>query len=297
MPRFIYLQLHFLIALYATTAVLGHLISFNAPTLVFWRCLLAALGGVVLVTAILRRKALPPQGMLLPLLGIGGIMGLHWMCFFGAVKLANISICLAGMATTSFFTAFTEPLLERRRVRPLEVLLGLLVVAGILLVAGFERGHLTGLLVALTGAFLAAVFPVMNRRIVRRETMDPLVMVVWEMAGAAAICFAAMPLLEAPGVYERLFDFQGHDWLWLLLLAWVCTVFAQALHIHLLRHLSAYTLNLAGNFEPVYGIAAAAILFAEHHGLHPGFFAGTSTILIANIAHPLILRKIAHSKT
>lgn len=297
MPRFIYLQLHFLIALYATTAVLGHLISFNAPSLVFWRCLLAALGGAVLVATILRRKVLPPPGMLFPLIGIGGIMGLHWMCFFGAVKLANISICLAGMATTSFFTAFTEPLLERRRVRPLEVLLGLLVVAGILLVAGFESGYLAGLLVALTGALLAAVFPVMNRRLVQKEQMNPLVMVVWEMAGAAAICLAAMPLLETPGAYGRLFDFQGLDWLWLLLLAWVCTVFAQALNIHLLRQLSAYTLNLAGNFEPVYGIAAAAFLFSEHRDLHPGFFAGTSTILIANIAHPLILRKISRSKT
>lgn len=295
MPR--YIQLHLLVAIYAATGILGHLISLNAPTLVFWRCLLAALGGALLVAVILRRKILPPQGMLLPLIGIGGIMGLHWMCFFGSIKLANVSICLAGMATTSFFTAFTEPLLERRRVRPLEVLLGLLVVAGILLVAGFERGYLPGLLVALAGAFLAAVFPVMNRRFVGRERMEPFMMVVWEMAGAAAICLAAMPWLEAPGVFSRLFDFKSHDLLWMLLLAWVCTVFAQALHLHLLRHLSAYTLNLAGNFEPVYGIAAAALIFAEHRDLHPGFFAGTSTILIANIAHPLILRKIARSKT
>lgn len=108
--------------------------------------------------------------------------------FFGAVKLANISICLAGMATTSFFTAFTEPPLERRRVRPLEVLLGLLMVAGIPLVAGFERVHLAGLLIALAGALVAAIFPVMNRRLVMKEKMDPFMMVVWEMAGASAIC-------------------------------------------------------------------------------------------------------------
>lgn len=297
LPRFIYLQLHFLIALYATTAVLGHLISFNAAALVFWRCLLAALGGAFLLAVILRRKLLPPPGMLLPLIGIGGIMGLHWMCFFGAVKLANISICLAGMATTSFFTAFTEPLLERRRVRPLEVLLGLLVLTGILMVAGFERGFLTGLSVALSGALLAAVFPVMNRRLIQQGGMRPLVMVVWEMAGASLICLAALPLFEGPASYARLLDFKELDWLWLLLLAWVCTVFAQALHIHLLRHLSAYTLNLAGNFEPVYGITAAALLFGEHRQMHPGFFIGTSAILVANIAHPLILREIARRKT
>ena len=82
---------------------------------------------------------------MLPLIGIGCIVGLHWMCFFGAIKLANISICLAGMATISFFTAFTEPLFDRRRIRPLEVALGLLVVLGIVLVAGFERGRIAGL--------------------------------------------------------------------------------------------------------------------------------------------------------
>lgn len=296
LPRFIYLQLHFLIALFAITAVLGHLISFDAASLVFWRCLLAALGGAFLISVVLRRKLLPPQGMLLELIGIGCIMGLHWICFFGAVKLANISICLAGMATTSFFTAFTEPLLDRRRVRPLEVLLGLLVLSGIVLVAGFERGFLPGLATALLGALLAAIFPVLNRRLIRQGGMQPMVMVVWEMAGASLICLAAMPLLEGSGTYARLFDFQGLDWLWLLLLAFACTVFAQALHIHLLRHLSAYTQNLAGNLEPVYGIAAAAILFNEHRQMHPGFFVGTAAILIANIAHPLILRKIARRK-
>ena len=94
-----------------------------------------------------------------------------------------------------------------------------------------------------------------------------------------------------------MFDLKGWDWLWITVLALACTVFAFAFHIHLLRFLSAYTGNLAGNFEPVYGIIAAALLFGEHRQLHPGFFVGTSAILVANIAHPLILREMAHRKT
>lgn len=297
MPRFIYLQLHLLVALLATTAVFGHLITLGAPALVVWRSLLAALGGAFLLAVVMRREVLPPPGRMLQLIGIGGIVGMHWMCFFGAIKLANISICLAGLATVSFFTAFTEPLLERRRVRPLEVLLGLLVLLGILLVAGFERGRLLGLAVALLSALLAAVFPVLNRRLIKQAGMNPLVMVVWEMVGACAVCLLALPLVEGRGAYAGLLDLQGLDWLWLLLLAWACTVFAHAFHIHLLRHLSAYTANLAVNFEPVYGIVAAALLFGEHRQMHPGFFIGTSAILIANIAHPLILREIARRKS
>jgi drug/metabolite transporter (DMT)-like permease len=99
-----------------------------------------------------------------------------------------------------------------------------------------------------------------------------------------------------PAAYGRLLDFSGLDWFWLLLLAWVCTVFGCAFHIHLLKFLSAYTSNLVINFEPVYGIIAAAVLFGEHRDLHPGFFVGTAVILAANIAHPLILRALARRK-
>jgi len=282
-----------LVALFATTAIFGHLITLSAPALVAWRSFLAAAGGAVLVAVILRRDLLPPMRRILLLIGIGGIVGIHWMCFFGAIKLANISICLAGMATTSFFTAFSEPLFDRRRVRPLEVALGLLVVVGILLVAGFERARLTGLAVALLGALLASVFPVFNRQLVHRWRLDPLVMMVWEMVGVCLVCLAGLPWLDGSGAFGKLFAFHGLDWLWLLILAWACTLFAYAFHIRLLRHLSAYTTNLAINFEPVYGIIAAAILFGEHRQLHPGFFAGFATIIAANIAHPLVLREFA----
>lgn len=296
MPRWIFLQLHLLVALFSTTAIFGQLASFSAPALVVWRTLLAGLGAAFLTGVILRRGVLPPAGKLLPLLAIGGIVGVHWMCFFGAIRVSNISICLAGLSTASFFTAFTEPWLERRRVRPLEVALGVLVLLGILMVAGFERGHLGGLALGMASAVLAAIFPVLNRKLVRQEAMDPRIMVTWEMAGACAICLLCLPWLDGAGAYARLLDFQGADWLWVLLLAWLCTVFAHAFHIHLLRHLSAYTGNLAINFEPVYGIALAAVLFGEHRQLHPGFFVGTGAILVANIAHPLVLQAIARRK-
>lgn len=296
MPRFLYLRLHLLVVVFAVTGVFGHLISLSSPALVAWRAFLAATGGAFLVAVVLKRGLRPPRGRLLPLLGIGAIVGLHWICFFGAIKLANISICMAGMATTSFFTAFSEPLLERRRVRPLEIALGLLMVSGIVLVAGFERGRLAGLAVALLSALLASVFPVLNRRLVNQGAMHPLAMMSWEMAGACLVCLAAIPWLDGPDAYARMFRMRGLDWLWLLLLAWVCTVFAHAYHIHLLRYLSAYTSNLAVNFEPVYGIVFAAVLFGEHHQLHPGFFLGATTILLANILHPLILRHLARRK-
>jgi drug/metabolite transporter (DMT)-like permease len=279
-----------LVLLLATTAILGKLISLPAEVLVGWRTLLAAAGAAAWVALARRRSLWPGKKSALSLLLIGAVVGLHWICFFGAIRLAGISVCLAGLATLSLFTAFTEPFIEKRRVRPFEVLLGLLVVAGILLIAGsVGRENLPGLGVALAGALLAAIFPVLNRRLVTGGS-DPMTMVAWEMAGAFAVTVAALPLLGGSGAW---FAWQGLDWLWLLLLAWVCTVFAHGFHIHLLRHMSAYTMNLAFNFEPLYGILAAALFFAEHQLLDPLFYSGLGAILAANLLHPFFLRKLA----
>ena len=287
-------QLHLLVVLFASTTILGRLISLPAPAIIIWRTLLASMGSAVIVWFFQRRSARVTRRQLVGLLGIGGIVGLHWVCLFGAIKLANISIALTGLATISLFTAFTEPILEKRPIRPLEVALGLLVVLGLAMVAGFERSKWLGLGVALLSALLAAIFPVLNRRIVNGENeLGPQAMVAWEMLGACLTLLLLLPLLsghftEPALAYRTLFDLKGLDWLWLLILAWVCTVFAHGYHIHLLRHLSAYTSNLAINIEPVWGIAAAALVFGEHKQLHAGFYVGTLTIILANVLHAAI---------
>ena len=252
--------------------------------------MLAAIGAFFWVAIVRKHKIWPGTRQAAVLLGIGAIIGLHWLCFFGSIKLANVSICLAGLATISLFTAFTEPLLTRRHIQPFEVLLGLIVLVGILLIAGVERTHLLGLGIALIGSLLAAVFSVLNRTVVTRGG-DPLTMVGWEMTGAALVCIATLPLFDADG-FTALFVKRGPDWLWILLLAWVCTVFAHAYYIHLLRSLTAYSMNLAFNFEPIYGILAAALLFKEHENLHPAFYLGALTILAANVMHPWLKRRV-----
>ena len=281
-----YVQLHFLVLLLAATAILGELISIPAVGVVIWRTLFASLGAAAWVLT--RRRSLWPGGQTAGrLLGIGAIVGVHWISFFQAVKMTNISICLAGLAAMPLFTAFTEPLLEKRKVRPFEVLLGLLVLAGIAVVAGaISRNDLAGLGIALFSACLAAVFPVLNRRLVTSGG-DPLTMVAWEMAGAL---MAALVLLPWLGEGVSLFAWKGFDWLWLLLLAFACTVFAHGFHIKLLEHLSAYTMNLAISFEPLYGIIAAAFLFGEYKQLSPMYYAGLVTILLANVIHPMCVR-------
>lgn len=221
------------------------------------------------------------------LMAVGVLIGLHWLCLFGAVKVANVSIALAGLATISLFTAVAEPLMERRRVLGHEVWLGVLVVAGIVLIAGAERGNLLGLGLALASALLAAVFTVLNKHIVLKGA-DPMAMVGWEMSSAMGVCLVAVPILDD---YAALAFTDGRDWLWVLLLALVCTVFAQDWTNKLLRQVSAYRLTLVANFEPVYGMIAAAMIFHEYEELRFTFYPGALAIVFANFLHPWLHRR------
>ncbi len=278
--------------IFAATTVLGRLASVSAPVLVTWRCLLAALGAFFWVALMRDRKIWIGRKQIVKLLGVGAIIGVHWLCLYGAVKIANVSIALAGLATLSLFTAFTEPLLNRRRIRKFEVFLGLIVLAGISLIAGVETDHALGLGFALLSAFLASVFLVLNRTIVINGG-DPMVMVGWEMVASTLVCFFAVPIFDPLG-FPALAVTDGLDWLWIIILAWVCTVFAQAWTNQLLHSISAYNFNLAANFEPVYGIIAAAIIFNEHANLKPAFYLGTSAIVLANLLHPLLQRRFGN---
>ena len=225
------------------------------------------------------------------LLGIGAIIGLHWLCLFGAVKIANVSIALAGLATMSLFTAFAEPLFTGRRIRPFEVFIGMVVSAGVCLIAGVEGGHALGLTIALLSALFAAIFLVLNG-IIMVKGADAMVMVGWEMAASTVVCFVAVPIFDPAGL-PALNIGNAMDWLWIAILALICTVFAQDLTNRLLRSLSAYDINLVSNFEPVYGIIAAALIFGEHHSLRPAFYIGALVIVLANFLHPILRKRFA----
>jgi drug/metabolite transporter (DMT)-like permease len=289
MPKL--LQLHLIVFLLAATGVIGRVIDLPAPTLVVWRTALAALGAGLWVVFVHRRPLRAPRRGLFAMLGVGLIIGLHWMCFFGSIRLSNVSIALAGFATTSLFTSFTEAWFERRKVNRFEFFIGLPVVGGILLIAGGARGYLPGLGLAIVAAFLAAVFPVLNRSLVRGH--DPLVIVGWEMTAACGFSLAVVPWF---GGYEAMVSISAAQFGWLLVLALLCTVFAHGMHVHLLRSLSAYTSNLAINFEPVYGMLMAAWIFHEYESLTPAFYTGALIIVAANLLHPLVL-KLRSSET
>ena len=289
-----YLRLHFIVLLWGFTAILGKLLApLPAVELVFWRTLLATAGlGLLLAVRRVGWRVAVPEA--LKLLGVGALVAAHWITFFLAARLSSVSVCLAGMATLALWTSLLEPLLLWRRVRPYEVGLGLLAMVGLYLISQAEFSQLTGLLVAVGSAGLSALFSVLNSQLVKRHA--PVRLTLYEMAGACLSIALFLPFYgryftSGAGVQLAL---HGYGWLWLALLAGVCTVYAFSSSVELMKRLSAFVVNLTINLEPVYGIVLAQLLYwlrvpgFGQERMSGGFYLGTILILASVLVHPML---------
>ncbi len=272
-----FLQLHFAVILAGFTAILGKLITLNEGLLTAYRMLLTV---VILAIILFFKKQLKKLSWknTLTLFGVGAIISLHWVSFYGSIKYANVSVSVTCLSTIGFFTSLFEPLIRRRRVDFVEVFLGMLAIVGVYLIFNFYPEYETGIIFGIISAMLACLFPILNKTLLNR--FSPNTVTLYEMSGGfITLCFILPIYLQFfPASY---FIPTSTDWLWLLILAGVCTVFAFNLSLQALKHISAFTTNLTYNFEPVYSIILAFIIFKENKFLGPGFYFGFALILLA----------------
>jgi drug/metabolite transporter (DMT)-like permease len=282
-----YLYLHFCVLIWGFTAILGKLISIEATPLVWWRVTICCATLLLIIPRAQFREL--SRKTYLNLLGIGVLVGVHWLCFYGAIKLANASVAVACMALASFFSAFTEPLLLRQRIKWYELAIGVGVVPGMWLIAGnIDVSMIDGLIVGTGAALLAAIFTALNKKVVEQEKPPPaLLMSFVEMFAGIGVTSIGLGILWVSDT-DYQFMPQGMDWLWMLLLAWVCTLLPYYLTLKALRYISAFATNLTINLEPVYGVILAALIFQEHKDLDYRFYIGVGIILIAVFAHPFV---------
>ncbi|MCW5580629.1 MAG: DMT family transporter [Luteimonas sp.] len=290
-------QIHLCVLLWGFTAILGKLITLPALPLVWWRMGLVVL-ALLLVPRVWRGlRGLPPK-LLLAYAGVGVLVALHWLTFYGAIKLANASVAATCMALATVFTALIEPVVAHRRFSRSELLLGIAVLPGVaLVVGGVSTDMRMGIAVGALSALFVALFGSLNKRLV--EHADPLTVTAVELgAGTLALTALAplMPLIFPAFAGPLLVLPSAPDALWLALLAGACTLFPFALSLIALRHMSAFSAQMAVNLEPVYAIALAMLLLAEQRELTPMFYAGVAIILAAVFAHPLLhpQRRIDH---
>lgn len=282
-----YLLLHFIVLIWGITSILGLLISLPALELVFYRTLLASLGvGILMVWR--KQSMWVPTPQLIKIVGVGILISLHWIFFFWSAKVSTASVCLAGMATTSLWTAFVDPIINRTKIKWYEVALGLLVISGLVVIFQFESGYWLGLSLALLSAFLSALFSVFNARLTFRHT--PYQITLYEMAAASLFALLFMPIYSeflnegAPIQWA----WKGLDWFWMLILSGICTVYAFSVSVELMKRVSVFTINLTINLEPVYGILLAVLVFGEKEKMTPQFYLGTLVILISVLIYPVI---------
>ena len=275
--RLAFIRLHIAVLLAGFTAILGKLISLQETALVWWRLLLSVL-ALLLVFGAMRRKPLSTGTPVAALLGIGAIVGIHWLCFFGSIKYGNVSVALVTFSASGFFSALLEPLITRRSWRPVELMLGLLCMGGIYIIFHFDAQYKLGILLGVVAAALSALFSILNKQMVTRQT-NGLQMTFWEMTGALMALTVLLPVFAR--YRGDAFWPQTADWIWLLLLSLLCTVWAFFLQLQALQYISAVTLNLTYNLEPVYGILLAFVLFRENEYLSGGFYLGLLLIAVA----------------
>lgn len=282
-----FLQLHMAVFLAGFTAILGKLISLNEGMLVFYRLLFTAVTMWILFGIMGRIKKLPPKDLLKVTL-VGLIAALHWVTFYGAIKYANVSVALVCFSAIGFFTALFEPLILRKKINYTEMFLGLLTLSGIYIIFHFETQFKTGVIIGLISAILASLFPIYNREFLKRMNVETLL--TWQQTGGLLLLSVLLPFYLR--VYPAHPFFPGWDDLkWLLVLAWFCSVLAFVLSGNALKRLSAFTVNLTFNLEPVYGIIMAFVFFHENKFLSRWFYMGSVLIAIALIIHVFLLVK------
>jgi len=280
-----FFQLHISVFLAGFTGIFGRLIHLGEGWLVWYRLLITAVTMWILF-AITKKLRKVSKTDIIKLIGLGFVAAMHWVTFYGSIKRANVSVALVCFSSVGFFTALFEPLILRVRFKWTEVLLGLMVIAGIYIIFQFDGKYKTGIILGTLSAVLLAFVMIIFRQFVHRS--NPETILTYQMSGGFAALSLIMPLYEQNYPSDYFFPTLS-DWGWLLILAWFCSVIAFQLTGYSLKKLSAFTVNLTFNLEPVYGIILAFVIFGENKLLSKWFFVGFALIAASLIIHVYLL--------
>ena len=278
-----YFHLHFIVFIWGFTAVLGDLITIEAVPLVWHRMLL---GSLFVLIYIIYNKGMLKVSLrsLIKFAFIGLIIALHWLAFFSAVKVSNVSITLAMMSTGAFFASFLEPVFFKRKIISYEVVFGLIVIIGLYIIFKVESEYLSGILFALLASFLGALFSIFNGMLVKSNNAS--VISFYELL--FGVLFITIYVLFTDGFDNTFFKLSGSDWTYLIILASICTAYAFIASVHVMKWISPYTLMLTTNMEPIYGILLALLILGEKEYMSPTFYVGAIIILITVVLNGII---------
>ena len=263
------IHFHFIVFIFGFTAILGSLISIDSIELVWYRMTLASI-VLLLYAFIFKKKITVSKSLMLKLLFSGMIIALHWITFFKAIKVSNVSITLSILSLGAFITSILEPLFYKRKIILYEVIFGLIIVIGMSLIFNSQYQYIEGIIYALISVLLSVFFGLINGKLINKASS--LVISIYELIGG--VFLISLLLLFSNDFNNEFFKLSEDDFFWLLILATVCTAYAFVISVDVLKHLTPYSLMLSINMEPVYGIILAIVLLNEFNNLSFDFYLG-----------------------
>ena len=270
-----HLQLHLIVFIWGFTAVLGAVITVKEASLVWYRMLLA--GIFLLIYLLVTKKPFRlPIKEILKLFLVGFLIALHWIFFFKAINISNVSITLAIFSVGAFLAALLEPLFYNRKILAYEVLFGLIIIGGLFIIMHVEINYLGGMLCALFSIFIGVIFTLINGKFIKKH--DSSVIALYEFF--AGFVFVTLYLLFDGKFDYQFFEISSKDWLLIILLSSICTAYAFTASVAVMKKLSPYTVMLTTNLEPVYGIFLAYFIIGGNEKMSMSFYVGGIIILI-----------------
>lgn len=286
-----YLHLHFLVLIWGFTSILGALVSIPSVELTFYRTLTACL--LMPLVLIWRKVSFRlPRKAILQMMAAGVLIAIHWILFFGAARISNVSTCLAGISTSSLWTSLLEPLITKRKFLWFELVIGIVVMAGLYVIFYYEFDKAAGLAMGIVSALFATIFSILNGSFTKHHNAS--VITFYEMAGALLGIVLFLPAYAYFFAENQTLQLvpTASDWVSILILGGICTVYAYAAAVKLMQKFSAFAMNLTINLEPVYGIILAFLIFGEKEKMTSGFYIGTMIILVSVLSYPVINRRL-----
>lgn len=278
-----YLNLHLIVFIWGFTAILGALITIAADAIVWYRMLLAAVFLSAFI--VFKKKSFRiPMKSFVQLIFVGLLIALHWITFFHAIHVSNVSITLSIFSLGAFFASLLEPLFYGRKVLWYEVLFGLVIIAGLGMIMKVEISYLEGMIYALVSIILGVLFTLMNGKLIERH--DSSVISFYEFI--AGVFFISIYFLYQNKFSADFFVLSFNNWMLILILASICTAYAFTASVKVMEKLSPYTVMLTTNLEPVYGIILAYFIIGGKEKMSTSFYIGAVIILITVILNGII---------
>ncbi|HKL02355.1 MAG TPA: DMT family transporter, partial [Cryomorphaceae bacterium] len=275
--------LHLIVFIFGFTGIIGKLIETNSDVLVWWRMAIASvtIAAFAYPTGKIKKSLLKNAGAYIL---VGFVIAAHWVTFFEAIKVSNVSVTLACLSAASLFTAILEPLFFRRRIDSYEVIFGFMVITGLVLIFSFETEYVLGISLALISAFLASLFTTINGKLIKKDNPYRISLVEM-MAGVLGI---TIWLWVDGSLNASMLQLPAWDWFWIFILGSICTAFAFVVSVKVMEELTPFTVSLTINLEPVYGIILAFFIFGQSEKMTIGFYGGTVLILGALYLNTLL---------